>query len=96
MQTTRVNLFDLPCRPTNQHTEAQPHLAHSAVLAYTQLVMTHRDLKLENILLLKAGGANGSGRKLPVAKLTDFGLHVVSLKECCPLQGAQALPEPSC
>lgn len=44
-------------------------------------VIIHRDLKLENILLLKpsAQGAAG-GRKLPVAKLTDFGLHVVS---CC-------------
>jgi serine/threonine protein kinase len=42
-------------------------------------VIIHRDLKLENILLLKpsAQGTAG-GRKLPVAKLTDFGLHVVS------------------
>lgn len=57
-------------------------------------VIIHRDLKLENILLLKPsaqgpGGGPGS-RKLPVAKLTDFGLHVVSTclelvstKNCC-------------
>lgn len=51
-------------------------------------VVIHRDLKCENILLLKpgtsAGGgaaaaAGSNGRKLPVAKLTDFGLHVVSV-----------------
>jgi serine/threonine protein kinase len=43
-------------------------------------LIIHRDLKLENILLLKGAGAAGgaAGRKLPVAKLTDFGLHVVS------------------
>lgn len=42
-------------------------------------VVIHRDLKLENILLRKpqAQGAPGC-RKLPIAKLTDFGLHVVS------------------
>jgi serine/threonine protein kinase len=42
-------------------------------------VIIHRDLKLENILLLKRSGqSTAGGRKLPVAKLTDFGLHVVS------------------
>jgi serine/threonine protein kinase len=46
-------------------------------------LIIHRDLKLENILLLKPSGADSTGRKLPVAKLTDFGLHVVSYPQCC-------------
>jgi hypothetical protein len=42
-------------------------------------VVIHRDLKLENILLRKTPAQSPPGcRKLPTAKLTDFGLHVVS------------------
>lgn len=38
-----------------------------------------RDLKLENILMQKpeAQPAAPAGRKLPLAKISDFGLHVV-------------------
>jgi serine/threonine protein kinase len=56
-------------------------------------LIIHRDLKLENILLqrppktpaaaaafhgLPAASASGSLRTLPIAKISDFGLHVVS------------------
>jgi serine/threonine protein kinase len=39
-----------------------------------------RDLKLENVLLQKpeVDAAAPATRKLPIAKISDFGLHVVS------------------
>lgn len=38
-----------------------------------------RDLKLDNIMLQKQQvGSTAGGRSLPTAKITDFGLHVVS------------------
>lgn len=49
-------------------------------------VVLHRDLKLENILLRKPTSLEAAaqgGRKLPIAKLTDFGLHVVSVYWWC-------------
>jgi serine/threonine protein kinase len=45
---------------------------------------THcRDIKLENILLQKpeVDAAAPATRKLPIAKLSDFGLHVVSCSD---------------
>lgn len=47
-------------------------------------VIIHRDLKLQNFILKPVGGTQeAGGRKLPVAKLTDFGLHVVRTKGAC-------------
>uniref|UniRef100_A0A383VJ07 Protein kinase domain-containing protein n=1 Tax=Tetradesmus obliquus TaxID=3088 RepID=A0A383VJ07_TETOB len=46
----------------------------------------HRDLKLENILMQKpeAQPAAPAGRKLPLAKISDFGLHVMLETPPCP------------
>ncbi|WIA40717.1 hypothetical protein OEZ86_004407 [Tetradesmus obliquus] len=46
----------------------------------------HRDLKLENILMQKpeAQPAAPAGRKLPLAKINDFGLHVMLETPPCP------------
>jgi serine/threonine protein kinase len=42
-------------------------------------VIIHRDLKLQNFMLKPTAVGEAGGRKLPIAKLTDFGLHVVSV-----------------
>ena len=47
-------------------------------------MIIHRDLKLQNFILKPVSGTQeAGGRKLPVAKLTDFGLHVVRSKGPC-------------
>lgn len=42
-------------------------------------VIIHRDLKLQNFMLKPTAAGEAGGRKQPIAKLTDFGLHVVSV-----------------